>query len=121
MIYDAENMFMTKKDLSGGTDSDVIYNGGGSAYNALWLYVLVDQELGGDATISLKTSDNEDMSGAVELTALKITKAEGSTAAVRLPQGGLKYFQISVGETLGEGASASGVMTAGLVLDTDLA
>ena len=114
MIYDAENMFMTKKDLSGGLTSDVVWNGGGSAYDALWLYVQVDTALDADATVTLNTSNTEDMAGAVELGTLKISKAAGSTAAVKLPQGGLKYYQIVVS------GAASGVMTAGLVLDTDL-
>lgn len=114
MIYDAENMFMQKKDLSGGLTSDVIFNGGGSAYDNLWLYVQVDSALDADATVTINTSEKEDMTGAVELGAVKIAKAEGSTAAVKLPQGGLKYYQLVVS------GAASGVMTAALVLDTDL-
>lgn len=114
MIYDAENFFMNKKDLATGTTSDVIFNGGGSAYNALWLYAQVDKVLSADAIITLKTSDTEDMAGAVELATLKVTKAGGSQASMKLPQGCLKYLQLEV-----TGAT-TGTLTAALVLDVDM-
>lgn len=120
MIYDAENNFFYKQDLSSGTSSNVVWNGGGSAYVPLWLSITVDSALAADATVTIQTSDKEDMSGAETLLTVPVPKEAGTRLAVRMPNGGKTYYQINVSMTLGEGASASGTLTAALVLDTEM-
>lgn len=115
MIIDAENTFFYEQDLSKGTKSTVVNNGeGGDAYNALWLKAITLKPLSAAATITLKTSDKEDMTGAVTLTTLPLAKDEGAGAAVKVPAGCKKYLQIEVA-----GAN-TGTIRAFLTMDVDI-
>jgi len=114
MIYDAENIFMKKQDLSAATVSDILYNGNGDAYAALWLYAQADAALSDAAAITIQTADTEDMTDAETLGTLSLAKDEGSTASMRLPKGAKKYLRLSVS------GAATGTITAALVLDTEL-
>ena len=116
MIYDGENNFFYQQDLSAGTDSNVVWNGGGSAYVPLWLSITVDSALAADATITIKTSDNENMSGAETLLTVPVPKEAGTRLAVRMPNGGKKYYQLSAAA----GDTPTGTLTAALVIDTEM-
>lgn len=115
MIYDYENAFFESQDLSKGTASPVIANGeGGDAYRPLWLSAHVEKELSADATLTLTTSDKENMAGAVTLTTLTLPKGVRSKVACSLPQGAKKFLKLNVSE------ATTGTLTAALVLDTDV-
>lgn len=115
MIIDAENTFFYEQDLSKGTKSTVVSNGeGGDAYNPLWLKAVVLKTLSAAATITLKTADKEDMTGAVTLTTLSLAKDEGAGAAVKVPTGCKKYLQVEV-----TGAT-TGTVRAFLTMDVDM-
>lgn len=115
MIYDAENTFMWKKDLSTGTTSDVVANsGGGDAYDQLFLVVTVNGALDKDATVTLSTSDEASMVSPKPLCSIVVSKDEGSKASIKIPHGMKKYLCLSVvGPT-------TGIMSAALVVDVDL-
>lgn len=115
MIYDAENTFMWKKDLSTGTTSDVVANsGGGDAYDPLFLAVTVNSALDKDATVTISTDDDAAMGSPKTLGSLTVSKDEGSKASVKIPHGMKKYLKLSVT------GAATGVLTAALVIDVDL-
>lgn len=116
MILDKENLFALNKTLSGEFTSDAIKNGnGGSAESASWLHVNVNSTLSGNATVTLKTADNEGMSTNAKTVATYIlNKDAGSTIDARLPVGLSKYL------CLGVSGVTSGAITAGLVFDTQI-
>lgn len=115
MIIDAENTFFYEQDLSKGTVSNVIANGaGGNAYNAIWLKAITLAALSGNATLTLTTSDKEDMSGAVTLTTLTLPKEEGASVAVKVPAGAKKFLRLAA-----TGAT-TGTIRAVLTMDVDL-
>lgn len=97
MYIDKENTFMLKQNISAAFNSDVVQNGnGGDAYEALWLYVLVNTVLSGAATVKLETADTENMSGAVTVGTYTLPAQAGSKVAVRLPSGLKKYLRLNV-------------------------
>ena len=116
MILDKENLFALNQTLSGAFTSDVIKNGnGGSAESASWLYVNVNSTLSDNATVALKTADNEGMTTNVKTVATYIlNKDAGSTIDARLPVGLSKYLRLDVS------GATSGSITAGLVFDTQI-
>ena len=128
MIFDAGNLFLDKKAAStyGTTaaysDNVVANTGGGHAYEAPWLAVLVTgaATAGGNLTITLQTCDAEGFgSGVVDLYAATVASgSQGEVIAVRVPVGAKKFFRLK----LQGSASMTGdaVVTAGLVLDADI-
>jgi len=115
MIYDAENTFMWKKDLSTGLSSDVVANsGGGDAYDQLFLSVAVNAALDKDATVALLTADDEALATPVTLCTLTVSKDEGSKASVKIPHGMKKFMRVDVA------GAASGTVTVAMVVDVDL-
>ncbi len=115
MIYDAENTFMWKKDLSTGLTSDVVANsGGGDAYDQLFLSVAVNAALDKDAAVVLKTADDEALAAPKTLCTLTVGKDEGSKASVKIPHGMKKFMRVDV-----TGAT-SGIVTVAMVTDVVL-
>lgn len=129
MIFDAGNLFLDKKAITtyGTTaaysDNVVENTGGGNAYEAPWLVVLITgaASAGGNLTVTLQTCDLEGFgSGVVDLFSQTVaTGSQGQVIAVRVPVGALKYFRLK----LQGSASMTGdaVVTAGLVADADIA
>ena len=129
MIFDAGNLFLDKKAITtyGTTaaysDNVVENTGGGNAYEAPWLAVLITgaASAGGNLTVTLQTCDAVGFgSGVVDLFAQTVaTGSQGEVIAVRVPVGALKYFRLK----LQGSASMTGdaVVTAGLVADADIA
>ncbi len=128
MIFDAGNLFLSKKAAStyGTTaaysDNVVANTGGGNAYEAPWLVVLVTgaATAGGILTITLQTSDAEAFgSGVVDLFAATVASgSQGQVVSVRIPVGAKKFFRLK----LQGSASITGdaKITAGLVTDADI-
>ena len=128
MIFDAGNLFLDKKAITtyGTTaaysDNVVANTGGGNAYEACWLVVLITgaASAGGNLTVTLQTCDAVGFgSGVVDLFAQTVaTGSQGEVIAVRVPVGALKYFRLK----LQGSASMTGdaVVTAGLVADADI-
>lgn len=115
MVYDAENTFMWKTDISGNKDGDIVANsGGGAAYDGLFLYAKVNAALDADATVTLTTSDDSPMSSPETVCTLTVKKEAGSLAAVKLPHNIKKYLKAAV-----SGAS-TGTLTTGLAYDVDV-
>ena len=128
MIFDAGNLFLDKKAASTygttGTASDnvVANTGGGNAYEAPWLVVLVTgaATAGGNLTIDLQTCDAEGFgSNVVTLASYAVASgSQGEVVAARVPVGGLKYFRLLL--TGSASITGDAKITAGLVLDADI-
>ena len=128
MIFDAGNLFLDKKAAStyGTTaaysDNVVANTGGGNAYEAPWLVVLVTgaATAGGNLTITLQTCDLEGFgSGVVDLFAQTVaTGSIGEVVAVRVPVGALKFFRLKLQGSAS--ITGAGLITAGLVADADI-
>lgn len=128
MIFDAGNLFLDKKAITtyGTTaaysDNVVANTGGGNAYEACWLVVMITgaASAGGNLTVTLQTCDAVGFgSGVVDLFAQTVASgSQGEVIAVRVPVGALKYFRLK----LQGSASMTGdaVVTAGLVADADI-
>ena len=128
MIFDAGNLFLDKKAITtyGTTaaysDNVVENTGGGNAYEACWLVVMITgaASAGGNLTVTLQTCDAVGFgSGVVDLFAQTVASgSQGEVIAVRVPVGALKYFRLK----LQGSASMTGdaVVTAGLVADADI-
>lgn len=112
MIYDGDTMFFWQKAVTEGVKSDVISNGkGGDAYDALWVSVTVNKQLGAAASVELSTSDTDAMGSPTVLGTYTLAKEKGSKIMVKLPMGAKKFLQLKI-----SGAS-SGTVTAALVRD----
>ena len=128
MIFDAGNLFLSKKAITtyGTTtaysDNIVANTGGGDAEEACWLVVLITgaASAGGNLTITLQTCDAEGFgSGVVDLFAKTVaTGSQGEVVAVRVPVGALKFFRLKLQGSASMTGSA--VVTAGLVADADI-
>ena len=128
MIFDAGNLFLDQKAAStyGTTaaysDNVVANTGGGNAYEAPWLVVMVTgaATAGGNLTITLQTSDAEAFSsGVVDLFAQTVaTGSIGEVIAVRVPVGAKKYFRLKLQGSAS--ITGTGKITAGLVADADI-
>ena len=129
MIYDAGNLFLDKKAATSygttatASDNVVENTGGGNAYEAPWLVVLVTGAAtgGGNLTIDLQTCDAEGFgSGVVTLASYTVASgSQGKVVAARVPVGGLKYYRLLL--TGSASITGAGLITAGLVLDADIA
>lgn len=129
MIFDAGNLFLEKKAATNygttpaASDNVVENTGGGNAYEAPWLVVLVTGAAtgGGDLTIDLETCDAEDFSsGVVTLGSFEVASgSQGQVVAARVPVGALKYLRLML--TGSASITGAGLITAGLVLDADIA
>lgn len=118
MIFDKENMFMDKIDVTAiPAMSDVVANGaGGDAVNSLNLVVVVAAASGGSGVISaiLETADDEGFTAPLALGTY--TNVTGKPVIkVKLPIGCKKYLRIKPTTTY-----TAGAMTAGLVSDVDI-
>ncbi len=128
MIFDAGNLFLSKKAAStyGTTpaysDNVVANTGGGNAEQAPWLVVLVTgaATAGGNIEIVLQTSDAEAFgSGVVDLyTGTVAIGAQGQVIAVRVPVGAKKFFRLKL--TGSASVTGDAKITAGLVADVDI-
>ena len=128
MIFDAGNLFLDKKAITtyGTTaaysDNVVANTGGGNAYEAPWLVVLVTgaATAGGNLTIDLQTCDAVGFgSGVVTLASYTVASgSQGEVVAARVPVGALKYFRLLL--TGSASITGDAVITAGLVLDADI-
>ena len=128
MIFDAGNLFLDKKAAStyGTTaaysDNVVANTGGGNAYEAPWLVVIVAEAAtaGGNLTVTLQTSDAEAFgSGVVDLFEQTVaTGSQGEVIAVRVPVGAKKFFRLKLQGSAS--ITGSGKITAGLVADADI-
>jgi len=128
MIYDAGNLFLDKKAAStygttpAASDNVVENTGGGNAYEAPWLVVLVTEAAtaGGNLTIDLQTCDAEGFgSGVVTLASYAVPiGAIGQAVAARVPVGGLKYYRLLL--TGSASVTGDAKITAALVLDADI-
>lgn len=114
MIYDAENMFYNQQDLSKGTTSKIIDKGAGDAYDALWVHAMVHAPLSGVATITIQSSDKDNMGSPETLATIKLPKEVGSVVDLRLPAGGKRYLNAII-----TGAT-TGTLSVGLTLDAEL-
>ena len=112
MIFDGENMFFRKKELtSGGITSDVLDVGPGEASNPLTLVLDVSKDAGeGAMTTTLKTSDTPTFT-----TSFTLATYTGVPVKAKLPRGNKGYLRLDV--TSGK---TDGTMTAGLVMDDDI-
>ncbi len=112
MIYDKEAAFILDKDVT--TTPNVIANGeGGNAYSELFLTAKFASPLTTAAVVTLKTADDEALTGASTLCTLTVPVG-ASHAGIRVPTGAKKYYGITLtGPT-------SGKCTVALTLDTDL-
>lgn len=118
MVFDGENTFMLKKVVTGSTiTSDVVANQkGGDAYNPFWLFVGVNKDLTGQATIELLTADTDKMTGAKTIGTYKVDAKKGSKVMAKMPLGAKAFLQVKVtGQTF-----TAGELTAALVSDVDL-
>ncbi len=128
MIFDAGNLFLDKKAAStyGTTpaysDNVVANTGGGNAYEAPWLVVMVTgaATAGGNLEIVLQTCDAVGFgSGVVDLyTATVASGSQGQVIAVRVPVGALKFFRLKL--TGSASITGDAKITAGLVADVDI-
>ena len=128
MIFDAGYLFLDKKAAStyGTTaaysDNTVANTGGGNAYEAPWLVVVVSEAAtaGGNLTVTLQTSDAEAFgSGVVDLFAQTVaTGGIGEVIAVRVPVGAKKFFRLKLQGSAS--ITGNGKITAGLVADADI-
>lgn len=111
MIFDGENLFFNKKELSSGTlVSDVVNVGPGETYQPMFLATFIHNPEGnGKATIKLETSKTEDFAEAVTLGTY-----EGA-GSQPVPRGNLGYLRVSV-----ESTYTGGEITSGLVVDDDI-
>lgn len=110
MIRDAENTFVEKTAIA-SAESNVVFVGGGDAVKEMYLYASVAAGSGG--TVTLNTSDDEAMSGAVVLGEYPLS-ADAPVRA-RVPIGMKKYLQIDVAA-----GSCSGDFTAYLAYDVNI-
>ena len=115
MIMDAENTFFYKKALTGTSiASDVVVNGnGGDAVNELYLQAKLHTAVSSAATLTLLTSDTENMASPVTLATQPIATTT-KKLSLRLPKGCKKYLQVTI--TAGT-ALTTGNITCALVLD----
>ena len=128
MIFDAGNLFLDKKAITtyGTTaaysDNVVANTGGGNAYEAPWLVVLVTgaATAGGNLTVDLQTCDAEGFgSGVVTLGSWTVASgSQGEVIAARVPVGALKYFRLLL--TGSASITGDAKITAALVLDADI-
>ena len=129
MIFDAGNLFLDKKAASTygttatASDNVVANTGGGNAYEAPWLAVLVTgaATAGGNLTIDLQTCDAEGFgSNVVTLASYAVASgSQGEVVKARVPVGGLKYYRLLL--TGSASITGDAKITAGLVLDADIA
>lgn len=112
MIFDGENMFFRKKELtSGGITSDVLDVGPGEASSPLTFMMEVSKDAGeGEMTTALKTSRTPTFTSSITLATYT-----GVPVKAKLPRGNKGYLRLDV--TSGK---SSGTMTAGLVIDDDI-
>lgn len=111
MIFDGENMFYNKADLTGTLTSDVVDVGPGETYQPMFLAVLVkDANAGATITATLQTS--ADAAFTTPVTLATMTKA----GTQPVPRGNLGYLRLQV-----EATATAGTLTAGLVVDDDIA
>lgn len=118
MHTDKLTMFSENQALSSGVDSDNILDVGPGDLgvgNNISLFVSTDGAATGAMTVSLSTSDSEDMTGAVKLAdyfvATDKVQALGVVLKTRLPAGCKRYLRL-----LYSGATG-GTVSAGLVQD----
>ena len=112
MIFDGDNEFFHKKELSASTlVSDVLAIGKGESGCPMFLALCVSKDAGeGTATTVLETASDA---------AFSVPKTLGTFTSVPLsaplPRGNLGYLRLSVTSTY-----TTGTITAGLVLDDDI-
>lgn len=98
LIMDAENTFFYKKALTGtSVTSDVVMNGNGgdAGVNELYLQAKLHTAVSSAATLTLLTSDTENMASPVTLATQPIATTT-KKLALRLPKGCKKYLQVTV-------------------------
>lgn len=113
MIFDAENMFCDKKEISSAEFySDVVENsGGGDAYNPVFLFLVVTGgNTEGTIETELQTADDEEFT-----TPTIASTYESSQIQTKLPHGMKKFMRLKVTSTY-----TTGKITAALVGDVDL-
>jgi len=127
MIFDAGNLFLDEKAITtygttpAASDNIVANTGGGDAYEAPWLVVLVTGAAtdGGDLTIELQHDDDPTMATATTVTSFEVEEGSiGQVVADRLPVGMKPYIQLLL--TGSASMTGDAVITAGLVLDPDI-
>lgn len=112
MILDKETAFIFDKDVA--TTPDVIANGnGGNAYSELFLVAKFATPLTTAAVVTLKTADDEALTGADTLCTLTVPVG-ASHASIRVPFGGKKYYGVTIS------GPTSGKCTVALALDAEL-
>ena len=109
MIRDAENTFIANEDI--GTESNVVFVGGGDAVKEMYLFVSVAAGTGG--TVTLNTSDEVAMSDAAVLGEYPL--AADSPVKARVPIGMKKYLQVDIAA-----GSCTGKVSAYLAYDVDV-
>ena len=113
MILDQQNIFFdAATSITSG--SNVIVNEAGDAGDPLFLVAKSTAKETASLTFTLKTSDSEAMSGAVNLGVFASpANAEGVLVAAKIPYGAKKYLSVT-----GSGTPA-GKITVALVSDVD--
>ena len=113
-MWDAENMFSVAQTLAGADSTNVVDVGIGDAGKSagVFLNVLVSPGSAGTLTVTVKTSDAADMSGAVEVAKYTVSadKLErgGDVLTADLPTGCKRYLRLTYA------GGSGGTVTAGL-------
>jgi hypothetical protein len=110
MIFDGENMFYNKADLTGTLTSDVVNVGPGETYQPMFLAIMVKDANDG-ATFSATLQTSADAAFTAPVTLATVTKA----GSLPVPRGNLGYLRLQVSAT-----ATAGELTAGLVVDDDI-
>lgn len=112
MIYDQENLYFDAASAITSGSNVILNQGGGDAYDTLYLVAESDTKEPAALTFALQTSDAENFGSYKVLgTFTSEANAEGLLIAAKVPHGALKYSRL-----VGTGSPA-GKITAGLVID----
>ncbi len=117
MFFDNQNMFFDVASVAtGGVTGKVIANeDGGDALNPLFLVVHTPVKTTVDVTITLKTSDSENMASAVTMASFTVAKgAQGELVKARLPYGAKKYLALTITGAIAGKVLAGLTQTVGL-------
>lgn len=118
-MWDAETLFSDEQALA-AADSDNIVDAGAADIgkgHPVYLAVNVGAGASGDLAVTLKTSDADDMTGAVDVAEYTVPTAGvekgGVVLSAPLPTGCKRYLRLAYAGATG------GVVTAGLVLGAE--
>jgi hypothetical protein len=110
MIFDGENMFYDKSNISSSMESNVINVGPGESYQPMFLEICKPSTGATAYSCALKTCSIKEFSSGVK------TLADGLTAgSYPVPRGNEGYLKLDVTTSL-----STGTLTAGLVVDDDI-